>query len=128
MIRVTCAVIIDGTKIFAAQRGPGSQQALKWEFPGGKVEAEETDENCLKRELDEELQMQVNILEKLPSVFHQYPDFSIELIPFLCSLANQSYYPVEHSVTGWFERDELKKLNWAKADEKVLDLVLEKYL
>lgn len=128
MIRVTCAVIMDGDKIFAAQRGPKSQQALKWEFPGGKVESGETDEECLKRELAEELQMQVIIIEKIPSVFHQYSEFSIELIPFICFPASKDFNPVEHLFTGWFDRNQLIKLNWAEADLKVLALIPKKYL
>ncbi len=125
-VRVVCAVITNGNRIFAAQRGPRVQQALKWEFPGGKVEPGETLEECLRRELSEELQMQVNIIEKLPSVFYRYPYFSIELIPFLCSAENQRFFPVEHLGAGWFEPYKLRELPWAEADLKVLDLVLRK--
>jgi len=125
MIRVTCAIIKAGNKIFAAQRGPAAQQALKWEFPGGKVEANETDEECLKRELTEELEMQVRIIRKLPPFTHQYPAFKIELIPFLCLPENEGHSVLEHSGTGWFTRDQLLQLDWAEADIAVLQYVLK---
>ncbi len=128
MIRVTCAIIKDGDKIFAAQRGPGAQQALKWEFPGGKVEPGESDEECLFRELNEELEMLVSIEKKLPSFFHDYPSFSLELIPFLCSLETKVHTANEHAGTGWFAREELQKLDWAAADVALMQFVLEKVL
>jgi 8-oxo-dGTP diphosphatase len=128
MIRVTCAIIKDGNKIFAAQRGPDAQQALKWEFPGGKVEPGETDEECLIRELIEELEMQVKLERRLPSVTHAYPFFSIELIPFVCSLENKAHFANEHSGTGWFTREQLLQLDWAAADVTVMHYVIEKVL
>jgi 8-oxo-dGTP diphosphatase len=126
MIRVSCAIIKDGNKIFAAQRGPDAQQALKWEFPGGKVEPGESDEECLKRELMEELEMQVKLEKRLPSVTYAYPSFSIELIPFVCSLQNKDHFANEHSGTGWFTREQLLQLDWAAADVAVMHYVIEK--
>jgi len=128
MIRVTCAIIKDGDKIFAAQRGPGAQQALKWEFPGGKVEPGESDEECLLRELAEELEMLVSIEEKLPSFFHDYPSFSIELIPFVCSPKTEGHSANEHAGTGWFTREQLLQLDWAAADVAIMQYLLEKVL
>lgn len=128
MIRVTCAIIKDGDKIFAAQRGPGAQQALKWEFPGGKVEPGESDEECLLRELKEELEMQVKVERKLPSFTHDYPSFSIELIPFVCHMQREGHSAKEHAVTGWFTRKELLELDWAAADVAVMHYVIEEVL
>lgn len=124
-VRVTCAVIIDGQRVFAARRGPGGQQALKWEFPGGKLEAGETEEECLHRELAEELNMKVHILARLRSFFHEYTGFTIELIPFLCRLVEPGHTPLEHSSTGWFTSAELKDLDWAEADVALMKYVLE---
>ncbi len=128
MIRVTCAIIKDGDKIFAAQRGPEAQQALKWEFPGGKVEPGESDEECLLRELKEELEIQVKVERKLPSFTHDYPSFSIELIPFVCRMQREGHSANEHAGTGWFTRKELLELDWAAADVAVMHYVIEKVL
>lgn len=128
MIRVTCAIIKDGDKIFAAQRGPHAQQALKWEFPGGKVEPGEKEEDCLKRELLEELKMIVKIKKRLPSFIHSYPEFTIELIPFLCSIDEKSHVTNEHARAGWFNQEQLNTLDWAAADVAVLQYILKEVL
>ena len=123
LIRVTCAIIISGGRVFAARRGPGASQPLRWEFPGGKVEAGETDEQCLLRELNEELSMQVAILRKLPPFYHNYPGFRIELVPFVCHPASTGHVPAEHLQTGWFTPGRLKRLTWAAADVPVMQYV-----
>lgn len=120
-IRVSCAVIIrtDGL-VFAARRGPEGINALTWEFPGGKVEEGETDEQCLHRELSEELGIRVAILSRLPHVRHAYPDFEILLIPFICAMSGGVLCQREHHETGWFTVDELPKLSWSAADRLVM--------
>ena len=128
MTRVSCAIIKKGDKIFAAQRGPAAQQALKWEFPGGKVESGETDLECLKRELTEELEMQVKVIRKLPSFIHHYPSFTIELIPFLCKPENEAHSVLEHLGAGWFTREQLLQLDWAAADVAVMQYVIKEVL
>lgn len=127
-IRVSCAVIIrhDGL-VFAARRGPEGVNALTWEFPGGKVEAGETDEQCLHRELAEELGVHVTILNRLPEVRHAYPDFEITLVPFVCAMSGDIVCPMEHHETGWFTLDELAKLSWSAADMQVLDSVISSF-
>ena len=124
-IRVTCAVIIDGQRVFAARRGTVAQQPLKWEFPGGKIEPGETEEECLHRELAEELLMKVHIIARLRSFFHDYPGFTIELVPFLCRLLDPGHVLIEHSTTGWFTPKELFELDWAEADVPLMKYVVE---
>lgn len=124
-IRVTCAVMIDNGKVFAARKGPDARQPLKWEFPGGKVEDNETDEECLARELDEELRMKVTILKRLPSFFHLYPEFKIELVPFLCRPVETNHQLLEHDQAGWFLPNQLKSLSWAEADAAIMDYVTD---
>jgi 8-oxo-dGTP diphosphatase len=116
LVRVTCAVIIRQGKVFAARRGQQSSQPLKWEFPGGKVEPGETDEECLHRELSEELDMKVKILRRLPVHTHPYADFTIELVPFLCALLSFHDDPREHHETTWLRPDELPAMDWTGAD------------
>ena len=115
-------MVLNG-KVFAARKGPGTSQPLKWEFPGGKVEDNETDEECLARELDEELRMKVTILKRLPSFFHLYPEFEIELVPFLCKPVETNHQLLEHDRAGWFPPDQLKSLTWAEADAGLMGYV-----
>lgn len=120
LIRVTCAVIIHKGRVFAARRRPGSSHALKWEFPGGKVEAGESDKECLLREVEEELQITVHIIRKLRAVRHHYADFSILLMPFVCHTASEAYTLLEHHEAGWFSPGDLHTIDWADADVKVM--------
>lgn len=125
VIRVTCAVVVYRGTVFAARRGPHSSQPLKWEFPGGKVEAGETDEECLHRELSEELNMQVEILEKLPPFPHQYKGFQVELLPFICRACTNNYTLHEHDDAGWYSGRELMELDWADADVRLMQTVVD---
>ncbi len=125
LVRVTCAVIIREGRVFAARRGKQSRQALKWEFPGGKVEHGETDEECLQRELAEELSMKVHILQRLPSHIHPYADFTIELLPFLCELLSFHHENREHHETAWLRPDELSAMDWTEADVPLAAFIKE---
>ena len=125
MIRVTCAIIVFEGKVFAARRNAMARHGLKWEFPGGKVESGESDRECLERELREELNFQVTVGESLAAVQHCYGDFSIELVPFLCTPVNLLYTLKEHIASGWFTSNELRLLDWADADRKILEVVKE---
>ena len=116
--------MVQNGKVFAARRGPDSSQPLKWEFPGGKAEENETDEQCLARELDEELCMTVNILKRLPTFYHPYPDFEIELVPFLCKPLETKHQLLEHDLAGWFMPSQLKSLAWADADTGLMHYVI----
>lgn len=128
LLKVACAIIIDQGKVFAARRGSAQNQPFKWEFPGGKLEPGETPAECLRRELAEELDMQPQILEQLPSFFHQYEDFRIELIPFVCKLSTNSHTAAEHDQTGWFGPGQLPLLQWTAADVPVMHYVINHVL
>lgn len=121
LIRVACAVIIHQKKVFAACRGEHMRHAFHWEFPGGKVEPGESDEECLHRELAEELDMRVVVKSNLPHVFYQYHDFAIELIPFLCHVEDMFHISAEHHETAWISRDKLEELVWAPADIALME-------
>lgn len=124
-IRVCCAVIEDGAKVLAAQRGEEMGRGLKWEFPGGKIEHNETPGECIKRELMEELGIEVEIKSKLNSHIHKYPDKTIELIPFIVEIVNGIPTPKEHEKLIWESPENLKDLNWTAADVFVLREYLE---
>ncbi len=115
-ISVTCAIIEQDGKILCAQRGEKMKHSLKWEFPGGKIEEEESAIICLKREIKEELGVEIKILERLPSNFHIYSSIEIELIPFRCSLQSFEIDLLEHSTIEWLPIEKLKYLDWAEAD------------
>ncbi len=119
-IRVTCAIIVRNGKLLAAQRGQGSSHAGKWEFPGGKIEPGETPQQCIIREIREELNIEVSVLEKLPAFSHQYPDKVIELLAFICTCKDEIIIPGEHQRIVWLSPGDLGCLNWSEADVKVL--------
>jgi 8-oxo-dGTP diphosphatase len=119
-IRVACAVIEDEGKVLAAQRSETMSMPLKWEFPGGKLHEGEKPEECLARELNEELGIRVRIERALPPVFHRYEDFAIELIPFVCTLAGGMLLLHEHRALAWVSPHQLTELDWPAADIPVI--------
>lgn len=124
-LRVTCAVILNDGRILATQRGPGMKLAGKWEFPGGKVEEGESEEACLVREIEEELNIGIRITQKLTPYIHHYPDFSIELIPFTAEYVSGELTLREHANFLWLLPEELKTLDWAEADVRVVEELIE---
>jgi len=121
MIEVTCAIIQDGLKVLAVKRAHGMHLAGKWEFPGGKIEAGETQEDCIVREIREELDIEVKALKKLKSIEHHYPEKNIRLIPFLCSITSGDIDLKEHEESRWVLKNEILVLDWAEADTKVIE-------
>lgn len=122
-VPVVCAVILDAAgRILLAQRPPHKHLPLKWEFPGGKVEAGEDPAAAIAREIREELGCELEILRALPRFTHQYPKTLIEMIPYVCRLAAASPAPHlhEHVAVAWVARDELKDYDLAPADWPVL--------
>ncbi|WP_200975246.1 (deoxy)nucleoside triphosphate pyrophosphohydrolase [Echinicola sp. 20G] len=126
MLSVTCAIIIRDGLVLAVQRGKKMKMPGKWEFPGGKIEANESEENCLIREIKEELHLNIKIAEKLPEVIHHYPDFTIKLIPFLATIESGELYLSEHQAYQWLSKDKLLDLDWAEADEPVIREILKR--
>jgi 8-oxo-dGTP diphosphatase len=98
---------------------------LKWEFPGGKIQSGETPEDCLCRELLEELGVTARVGQALPPSTHRYPDFTITLYPFLCTLESGELTPHEHEEIAWMKPQDLLCLDWADADRPVVNALLE---
>jgi 8-oxo-dGTP diphosphatase len=122
-VPVVCAVIVDATgRVLLAQRPPHKHLGLKWEFPGGKVENGETPEHAIVREIREELGCVIRIERPLPRFTHQYPGALIEMIPFVCRLADDSGppHPHEHTALTWVERETLPDYDLAPADWPVV--------
>ena len=93
---------------------------LKWEFPGGKIEAGETPKACLHRELHEEMAISVDIDRELMPRTHHYPDFSVTLYPFVCQLTTAEIELREHAAICWLAPAEVMALDWAAADLPVI--------
>lgn len=128
MILVTCAIIEHDGKVLCAQRSETMNLPFRWEFPGGKVEEGEDLESCLKREIKEELGVELNVNERLPSSRHKYSDQNlIELIPFRCSLQTSEIDLKEHSRIEWATVQELSNFDWAEADIPIVQNYIQKY-
>jgi 8-oxo-dGTP diphosphatase len=122
-IPVVAAVLEDGAgHVLVAQRPAHKHLALKWEFPGGKVERGESPEAALSRELREELGIEIEILRALPRFTHDYGTVVIEMISFVCRLAPASAAPQahEHAALRWVSREELATVDLAAADLPVV--------
>jgi len=120
MIDVTCAVVIKDGKVLATQRSEKMNLPLKWEFPGGKINCDETEIDCIHRELKEELGIEIEILKKLHPCSFDYGEFSINLIPYVSRYLSGEIILTEHKDFKWLTRDELLSLDWAPADIPVL--------
>jgi 8-oxo-dGTP diphosphatase len=124
-IIVTCAIIRFEDKILVVQRSEHMKLPLKWEFPGGKVENGESLEDCIRREIKEELNIEIKLTSKLSTSNCDYPEFSIQLIPFLANYLSGDIILSEHKQYLLLEKIELSKLDWAEADIPVLNEFLE---
>ena len=121
MIRVSCAIIINPfDQVLVTQRSSLMPLPLKWEFPGGKIEDNETAEECLIREIREELNMEIQITGSLSPNDHQYPDKLIRLMPFICRQTGGEIVLKEHADYKWLEVKDLLDLDWAEADVGVV--------
>jgi len=118
---VVCAIIERDGAFLITQRAEGRRLALKWEFPGGKVEKGETPAEALHRELREELGVKVAITRPLTPVVHAYEDFSLRLIPFLCTLLSGEPVLHEHRALAWISPAAIDAYDFPEADLPVLD-------
>lgn len=123
-ILVACAIIENEGKILVAQRGPAMSMGGYWEFPGGKQESGETAEQCLIREIKEELNLVISVLQRLPDFAYQYADRSIVLMPFICCVTSGELTLAEHSQIQWLELPAIANLPLAPADVPVLQYLL----
>lgn len=123
-LNVACAIIRKDGRILVVQRSEAMKLPLKWEFPGGKIEVGESDEACIKREIKEELNIDIDIVSRLNPADFDYPDFSIHLIPFVANFVSGEVKLTEHKQYLLITKEELEGLDWAEADIPVLDQFL----
>lgn len=125
-IHVVGAVILANNQILCAQRGPSKTLPYKWEFPGGKIEQNETLEDALKREIDEELHCQIEVGEQIEHTVYEYDFGVVHLTTYFCELLEGSPVKTEHHALDWISQNKLNQLDWAPADipaiEKLVSL------
>ena len=127
-IEVVCAVIRnDEGKIFCCKRGPGRALDGFWEFPGGKVEPNETHEETIIREIKEELKTTIEPLKYIGVSNHEYTDlekpFSITMYAYECKLIEGELELTEHTEKKWVKVEDLKNINFAAADLPIVELI-----
>ena len=118
-IEVTAAIIIQDGKVFATQRGYGDWKGW-WEFPGGKMEPGETPQDALRREIQEELDAEIEIGGLLDTVEWDYPAFHLTMHCFLCTLISESMHLNEHEDAAWLSAETLYSVKWLPADEGLI--------
>ena len=124
-IEVAAAIIRKDDKIFATQRGYGEWKDW-WEFPGGKMEAGETQEEALKREIREELSTEIVVDRFISTIEYDYPRFRLKMHCYLCSLLTDTLHLNEHEAAKWLSIDNLESVKWLPADKIVLEVIKSK--
>ena len=120
---VVAAIIIKDGKYFIAQRNRNKHMGLSWEFPGGKVEEGESFEIALKREIKEELNIEINIKNKLGEENYQDDKINVKLHYFICSHFNGEIILSEHENSAWITKNEFKNYNFAEGDSDIIKLL-----
>ena len=122
-IEVVAAIICKEDQIFATQRGYGEWKDW-WEFPGGKMEAGETPEGALVREIREELSTEISVDEFLCTVEYDYPQFHLSMHCYICSLLTESLHLNEHEAARWLKNNELDSVKWLPADKIIVEQLI----
>lgn len=126
-IHVACAIIEHDGLTLAARRSVKMSLPLKWEFPGGKIDAGESGKACLVRELREEMGVQIAVGRSLGAFTHGYPAFTVTLYPFLCRIISGEIILHEHAEIAWLSPEALPRLDWAEADIPVIEEYLAQH-
>ena len=119
-VHVACAVIERDGLVLSALRSASMSLPLRWEFPGGKIEPGEGREECLKRELVEEMGVRIEVGRALTPATHEYPTFAVTLYPYVCSIVSGDIILHEHSDITWLPPARMLELAWADADLPVI--------
>lgn len=120
--KVVCAIIEHDGRILATQRGYG-EFAGGWEFPGGKIEAGETPEEALEREIHEELDASIGIHELLCEVDYDYPTFHLSMKCFTCGLLSDHLELLEHRAARWLDARTIDSVAWLPADASIIQAI-----
>lgn len=127
VVNVVCAIIVHEGKILGTQRGYGDF-AGGWEFPGGKIEPGELPEDAVRRELKEELDLEVEVGQLFDTVEYDYPTFHLSMRCFLCTMGDGEFVLKEHADARWLDRDTVDEVEWLPADEGLIKKLKEEVL
>lgn len=123
-IKVVAAIIEDSGNVFATQRGYGEFKD-GWEFPGGKIEAGETPQEALVREIKEELDTEITVGELLDTVEYDYPNFHLSMDCFICEVKTGDLVLKEHEAAKWLTKETLNSVDWLPADLGLVEKIRE---
>lgn len=124
-INVVAAVIRKDNKIFATQRGYGDFKG-GWEFPGGKIEAGETPEMALKREIEEELETEIKVGALIDTIEYDYPTFHLSMRCFWCEVLSGELVLKEHEAAKWLSKENLYSVDWLPADVELVQKIVNR--
>ena len=127
MKEVTAAIIIHDHQVLIAQRGPGQNLAGKWEFPGGKIEAGESPEACLVREIKEELDIEIEVVDFFAESRYRYEAGEIRLLAFTAKWIDGALKAKEHSQICWIKPGQLTNFDYAPADVPFVDRLKQEW-
>lgn len=125
---VVAALIVKGNSVLVSQRGYGEFKD-KWEFPGGKIEGNETEQEALVREIKEELRADIEVGEHLITVHYDYPNFHLDMHCYICKLLSEEFHPDEsvEEANIFVELDKLSEIDFLPADIEVVNALLQKF-
>ncbi|MCI9216479.1 8-oxo-dGTP diphosphatase MutT [Lachnospiraceae bacterium 42-17] len=123
-VRVAAAIIKDNNRIFATQRGYGEFKD-GWEFPGGKIEENETPREALVREIKEELDIIIIVEKLIDIVEYDYPNFHLTMHCYLCTIVAGDLVLKEHKAARWITKEQLGSVEWLPADLELIEKIEE---
>jgi mutator protein MutT len=124
-VRVVAGVLERADRVLLARRRPEDHQGGKWEFPGGKVEPGESEQEALEREFQEEFGVEVGARERLGANLYTYPDKCVELIAWRAEYRAGEFHPVAHDALAWVKREALGRYEVAAADRFIVEILLD---
>lgn len=126
-IKVVAAILKKDEQIMIAQRLKGDF-AGQWEFPGGKIEAGETPQEALKREIFEEMELAIDVNDFVITAEYDYPTFHLSMDCFICSLQSKDIQLHDHTAIKWISiNDDIKNINWVPADVQVIEAIQTRF-
>lgn len=123
-VRVAAAVIRNDNRVFATQRGYGEFKD-GWEFPGGKIEEGETPEEALKREIEEELDTEIQVNDLLDIIEYDYPNFHLSMKCYWCTVISGDLTLKEAEDAKWLTKETMDSVNWLPADKEIIEQIKE---
>ena len=121
-IEVCAAILHHEGRILATQRGYGEWKD-GWEFPGGKIETGETPEAAIKREIQEELDTEISVKERIDTIEYDYPNFHLSMDCFWCEIVSGKLELKEHEAARWLTKESLDSVDWLPADQALIEKI-----